>query len=66
MNVFIIVNLIERLGKFVKKPCLYAKDYADFESFTATIETCLEQIKTVYKNALKSLLTLNFQTFPCG
>ncbi len=57
------LNLIERLWKFVKKQCLYAKHYADFESFTSTIVTCLEQTKTVYKKTLKSLLTLNFQTF---
>jgi transposase len=57
------LNLIERLWKFVKKECLYAKHYVDFESFTSAIETCLEQTKTIYKKALKSLLTLNFQTF---
>jgi len=57
------LNLIERLWKFVKKQCLYAKYYPDFHSFTTAIERCLQDTHTIHANALQSLLTLNFQTF---
>jgi hypothetical protein len=32
---------MERLGKLVKKQCLYAKYYPDFTAFTTAIDTCL-------------------------
>ncbi|TMQ77358.1 hypothetical protein ACCUM_3302 [Candidatus Accumulibacter phosphatis] len=57
------MNLIERLWKFVKKQCLYAKYYPDFHSFTTAIERCLQDTHTIHAKALQSLLTLNFQTF---
>lgn len=57
------LNLIERLWKFVKKRCLYAKYYRDFGSFTDVIQRCLADTHTLHKDALSSLLTLNFQTF---
>lgn len=57
------LNIIERLWKFVKKKCLWSKYYADFKDFKAAITDCLNQTHTTYKNELKSLLTLNFQTF---
>ena len=57
------LNLIERLWKFVKKRCLYSKYYEKFEPFKQAISDCLASASTKYKNDLKSLLTLNFQTF---
>ncbi len=57
------LNLIERLWKFVKKKCLYAKYYPTFDAFTASIQTCLDQTNTTHLSDLQSLLTLNFQTF---
>ena len=57
------LNLIERLWKFVKKKCLYAKYYPDFNSFTTAITTCLANTKTIHREALQSLLRLNFQSF---
>ena len=57
------VNLIERLWKFVKKQCLYSKYYTDFSDFTAALEDCLVHTQTTHKQALSSLLTLNFQSF---
>lgn len=57
------LNLIERLWKFVKKQCLYSKYYADFATFKAAIETCLNGTHSQHKSALDSLLTLRFQTF---
>ena len=57
------LNLIERLWKFVKKQCLYAKYYEDFNAFKNAISTCLGQTDTTHRQALDSLLTLRFQTF---
>lgn len=57
------LNLIERLWKFVKRECLYAKYYRDFGSFTDVIQRCLTDTHTLHKEALSSLLTPNFQTF---
>jgi len=57
------LNIIERLWKFVKKKCLWSKYYADFQDFKAAITDCLNQTHTTYKNELKTLLALNFQTF---
>lgn len=57
------LNLIERLWKFVKKKCLYAKYYLTFDAFTASIQSCLAQTKTTHLTELQSLLTLNFQSF---
>jgi len=57
------LNLIERLWKFVKKQCLYSIYYPDFASFKQAIVECLSQTDTKHKQALDSLLTLNFQTF---
>jgi transposase len=63
------LNLIERLWKFVKKKCLYAKFYPTFDAFTASIQSCLEQTCTTHLSEVQSLLTLNFQSFencsPC-
>lgn len=57
------LNLIERLWKFVKKQCLYSKYYEKFDGFKEAISDCLSATSTTHKNELKSLLTLNFQTF---
>lgn len=57
------LNLIERLWKFMKKKCLYAKYYKDFFSFKSAITTFLNETQTIYKDELASLLTLRFQTF---
>src|SRR5262245_32299977 len=57
------LNLIERLWKFVKKEALSCRYYADFTRFKAAIVECLEGIEGKHKDAISSLLTLNFQTF---
>nr|MBS0020225.1 IS630 family transposase [Gammaproteobacteria bacterium] len=49
------LNLIERLWKFVKKQCLYAKHYPDFGTFTNAIQHCLQETHTLPKQALSSL-----------
>ena len=57
------LNLIERLGKFVRKECLYAKYYENFALFKRAIEGCLSETTGLHTSALSSLLTLEFQTF---
>ena len=57
------LNLIERLWQFVRKQCLYSKYYDNFDDFKTAIETCIEQANTIHKEALKTLLSLNFQCF---
>ena len=57
------LNLIERLWKFVKKKCLYSIYYADFNTFSNAISTCLAHTHDTYQVELDSLLALNFQTF---
>jgi transposase len=57
------LNLIERLWKFVKKEVLFCRYYEDFPRFKEAIVECLEGIQSKHKDAIASLLTLNFQTF---
>ncbi len=57
------LNLIERLWKFVKKKCLYAKYYEDFTQFSAAITHCLDLAHLKQQKELDSLLALKFQTF---
>lgn len=57
------LNLIERLWKFVKKEALYSHYYQDFATFKAAITQVLNETSGKHKQALDSLLTLNFQTF---
>jgi transposase len=57
------LNLIERLWKFIKRKELYGKYHARFDDFRTAIQTCLSQVSTAHRNPLKSLMTLNFQTF---
>jgi transposase len=57
------LNLIERLWKFVKKEALYSKYYQNFASFKEAITGVLNETSGKHKQALDSLLTLNFQTF---
>ncbi|MDB9435284.1 transposase, partial [Dolichospermum lemmermannii CS-548] len=53
------LNLIERLWKWVKKKCLYGQYYEDFSDF----KNAISQTHLSYKEEMKSLLTLKFQTF---
>ncbi|QEI44136.1 hypothetical protein BMF77_04767 [Dolichospermum sp. UHCC 0315A] len=57
------LNLIERLWKWVKKKCLYGQYYEDFSDFKNAISTAISQTHLSYKEEMKSLLTLKFQTF---
>lgn len=57
------LNLIERFWKFVKKQCLYSKHYEDYEGFQTAILDCIQTAHHKHKAELKTLLTLNFQSF---
>jgi transposase len=57
------LNLIERLWKFVRKECLYDTYYENFSLFKQSISDCLSQTTTRHQSALRSLLTLSFQSF---
>jgi transposase len=57
------LNLIERLWKFVKEEVLSCRYYEDFARFKSAIVACLEGTDGKHKDAIASLLTLNFQTF---
>jgi len=59
------LNIIERLWKFVKKKCLYAKYYQTFNDFQNAILTTMKKSNSdiQYVNELKSLLNLKFQFF---
>jgi transposase len=57
------LNLIERLWKLVKKRCLTNRYYENFGRFRAAIDHCLDDLDSVAKAELESLLTLKFQFF---
>lgn len=59
------LNIIERLWKFVKKKCLYAKYYDSFDNFKQAIVLTMQKSNSdvQYIKELNTLLTLNFQLF---
>ncbi len=57
------LNIIERLWKWLKKKCLYAKYYEDFNQFQQTINQTLKKANSEFQSELESLLNLKFQTF---
>jgi transposase len=57
------LNLIERLWRFVRKQSLDSIYYEDFPRFTAAIDQCLDNLTTVYKGEMETLMTHKFQIF---
>jgi transposase len=57
------LNLIERLWKFVKGECLNGQYYETFDDFQRSIATCLKDLGSEHRAAMKTLLTRNFQLF---
>ena len=57
------LNLIERYWKFLKKKCLYNQFYGDFDSFRKAIDDCIANAEENFADELKTLMTLNFQSF---
>jgi len=57
------LNLIERLWGFARRTAVSGQYHPDFASFRAAIEATLTGIPTRHADKLKSLMTLQFQTF---
>jgi transposase len=57
------LNLIERLWRFLRKQSLDSVYYEDFERFRAAIGECLDNLSTVHKGEMETLLTHKFQMF---
>jgi transposase len=57
------LNLIERLWRFVRKQSLDSTYYEDFAQFTAAIDRCLDNLPTIHKGEMDTLLTHKFQMF---
>jgi transposase len=57
------LNLIERLWRFVKRQVLYSTHYGTFTAFKASIDGCLRDLGTRFKNQMQTLMTLKFQLF---
>jgi transposase len=57
------LNLIERLWKFIKRRALYGRYHPTFADFRRAIEETLDGLPTTHAEALKTLMTLNFQQF---
>jgi transposase len=57
------LNLIERLWRFVRKQSLDSIYYEDFPRFTAAIDQCLDNLTTVHKGEMETLMTHKFQIF---
>lgn len=57
------LNLIERLWKFTKKKCLYNRHYETFCHFKEAIDDCLDKVRLVFKEQVKTLLNPKFQLF---
>lgn len=57
------LNIIERLWKWTKKKCLYAKYYENFADFSTNIKDTLESANDKHQPELENLLTLKFQRF---
>ena len=57
------LNLIERLWKFVKKTTLNSRHYPNFKEFQAAIDQCLDQVPTLHRPQINTLMPLSFQPF---
>ena len=57
------LNLIERLWRFIKKQVLYSKHYDSFNAFRNSIDNCINDLSTRFKNEMESLMTMKFQLF---
>jgi transposase len=59
------LNLIERYWRCFKKEILYSKYYQTFALFKQACDDCFVA-SNCYKEALRSLLTDNFQIIDCA
>lgn len=54
------LNLIERVWKLVKSKVLNSTYFETFNNFCSTIETCVDNLHTLYANEMKTLITPSF------
>ena len=59
----LILNLIERLWRFVKKQVLYSTHYDNFNAFRNSINACIADLDTRFKANMQTLMTMSFQLF---
>ena len=52
---------VERPWRFVRKQSLDSIYYEDFARFTAAIDQCLDDLSTVHKGEMETLMTHKFQ-----
>jgi transposase len=57
------LNLIERLWKFIKRRSLYGRYHPTFADFQGAIQETLNGLQSTHTEALRTLMTLNFQQF---
>lgn len=57
------LNLIERLWRFVKQQVLYSTHYEKFATFKDSIDSCLRDLGTRFKDNMRTLMTVKFQLF---
>jgi transposase len=57
------LNLIERLWRFVKKEVLYSTHYEKFEIFKNSIDTCIAELNSRFRDKMQTLMTMEFQLF---
>ena len=57
------LNLIERLWRFVRKESLNSTYYESSEQFTTAIDQCLDDLHTVHKGEMETLMSHQFQMF---
>jgi len=48
---------------FRQKTILYSKHYDNFDTFRNSINSCISELGTRFKNEMQSLMTMNFQLF---
>ena len=60
----LILNLIERLWRFVKKQVPYSTHYDNFNAFRNSINACIADLDACFKAAnMQTLMTMSFQLF---
>jgi transposase len=59
------LNLIERLWKFVKKESLASRPLPNYDAFTQTIDDCLNNLRTKYKEQMQTLSPNGFSGLGC-
>ena len=57
------LNRIERLWRFGKRKAAYGRYHPKFADYQAAVQKTLDDLPTTHAEAMKSLMTLEFQKF---